>query len=196
MAQTFCSALHIWLLTCHTHKILHKQNNSAASTQGGFHYDAKLHSLYFFFHLFTSIFFLVLFCDLHFAFPLDSSSCYVFCSFYSGSSHQLCRDLSLLFDPALVNTSFKALPKEANGFPANQTLQAFLAANFGTAGSDFENAVPDDFSSEPENFLPNVTDPAIRQWALAVNDLWQDLCREVCTSYTICCFLSRSNMQP
>ena len=92
----------------------------------------------------------------------------------------LCRDLPLLFDPAVVNASFNALPKEANGFPANQTLQAFLSANFGTAGSDFETAVPDDFSSEPEGFLPNVTDPAIRQWALAVNDLWQDLCREVC----------------
>ena len=71
------------------------------------------------------------------------------------------------------------MPKESNGFPANETLQAFLANNFGMAGSDFESSVPDDFSSEPDNFLPNVTDPAIRQWALAVNDLWQDLCCEV-----------------
>ncbi|DBA96181.1 TPA: hypothetical protein ACH3X1_015660 [Trebouxia sp. C0004] len=88
-------------------------------------------------------------------------------------------DLPLLYDAATVNASFNALPKQSNGFPANQTLQEFLAANFGTAGSDFEAAVPDDFSSEPDNFLPNVTEPAIRQWALAVNDLWQDLCREV-----------------
>lgn len=90
------------------------------------------------------------------------------------------RDLPLLYDASIVNASFNALPTESNGFPANETLQDFLAANFGTAGSDFENAVPEDFSSEPDNFLPNVTDPAIRQWALAVNDLWQDLCREVC----------------
>ena len=89
------------------------------------------------------------------------------------------RDLPLLYDAATVNASFNALPKQSNGFPANETLQEFLAANFGTAGSDFEAAVPDDFSSQPDNFLPNVTDPAIRQWALAVNDLWQDLCREV-----------------
>ena len=93
--------------------------------------------------------------------------------------HWLCRDLPLLTDAATINASFNALPKEANGFPANKTLQAFIAANFGAAGSDFESAVPDDFSSEPEDFLPNVTDPAIRQWALQVNDLWQDLCREV-----------------
>ena len=92
--------------------------------------------------------------------------------------HLFCRDLPLLTDAATVNASFNALPKEANGFPANETLQAFLAANFGAAGSDFESAVPDDFSSEPEEFLANVTDPAIRQWALQVNDLWQDLCRE------------------
>ena len=91
----------------------------------------------------------------------------------------LCRDLPLLTDSATVNASFNALPKEANGFPANETLRAFIAANFGAAGSDFESAVPDDFSPEPEGFLPNVTDPAIRQWALQVNDLWQDLCREV-----------------
>jgi len=89
------------------------------------------------------------------------------------------RDLPLLYDAATVNASFNALPKQSNGVPANETLQEFLAANFGTAGSDFEAAVPDDFSSEPDNFLPNVTEPAIRQWALAVNDLWQDLCREV-----------------
>ena len=91
----------------------------------------------------------------------------------------VCRDLPLLTDAATVSASFNALPKEANGFPANETLQAFVAANFGAAGSDFESAVPDDFSAEPEDFLPNVTDPAIRQWALQVNDLWQDLCREV-----------------
>lgn len=87
--------------------------------------------------------------------------------------------MPLLRDAATVNASFNALPKESNGFPANQTLQEFLAANFGAAGSDFESAVPEDFSSAPEDFLPNVTDPAIRQWALQVNDLWQDLCREV-----------------
>ena len=91
----------------------------------------------------------------------------------------MCRDLPLLHDASTVNASFNALPKEANGFPANRTLQDFIAANFGTAGSDFESALPDDFSSEPEDFLTNVTDPAIRQWALQVNDLWQDLCREV-----------------
>ena len=89
------------------------------------------------------------------------------------------RDLPLLCDAAAVNASFIALSKESNGFPANATLQQFVAANFGTAGSDFESAVPDDFSAEPEDFLPNVTDPAIRQWALQVNGLWQDLCREV-----------------
>lgn len=89
------------------------------------------------------------------------------------------RDMPLLKDAAAVNASFNALPKEANGFPANATLQKFLAANFGAAGSDFESAVPDDFSAEPDNFLPNVTDPAIRKWALQVNGLWQDLCREV-----------------
>lgn len=89
------------------------------------------------------------------------------------------RDLPLLRDAAAVNASFNTLPKEANGFPANKTLQDFLAANFGAAGSDFESAVPEDFYAEPDNFLPNVTDPAIRKWALQVNGLWQDLCREV-----------------
>ena len=96
------------------------------------------------------------------------------------------RDLPLLYDAATVNASFNALPKQSNGFPANETLQEFLAANFGTAGSDFEAAVPDDFSLEPDNFLPNVTEPAIRQWALAVNGLWQDLCREVCYCKNCC----------
>lgn len=96
------------------------------------------------------------------------------------SSHACFRDLPLLRDAATVNASFLALPTEANGFPANATLQQFLASNFNLVpGSDFEAVTPDDFSSDPDGFLPNVTDTNIRSWALSVNDLWQTLCRQV-----------------
>lgn len=91
-----------------------------------------------------------------------------------------CRDLPLLRDAAAVNESFLTLPTEANGFPSNATLYQFLSQNFDLVpGSDFDEATPDDFSSDPEGFLPNVTDSDIRNWALSVNDLWQTLCREV-----------------
>lgn len=41
---------------------------------------------------------------------------------------------------------------------------------------------PVDFSSEPDNFLPKVDNETIREWGLAVNDLWNYLSREVTTS--------------
>ena len=92
----------------------------------------------------------------------------------------MCRDLPLLRDAAAVNASFLTLPVEANGFPTNATLYQFLSQNFNLVpGSDFDEVTPDDFSSDPEGFLPNVTDSDIRNWALSVNDLWQTLCREV-----------------
>ena len=92
----------------------------------------------------------------------------------------VCRDLPLLRDPSAVNASFLALPVGANGFPSNATLYQFLSENFNLVpGSDFDEVTPDDFSADPEGFLPNVTDPDIRSWALSVNGLWQSLCREV-----------------
>lgn len=45
--------------------------------------------------------------------------------------------------------------------------------------SDLQPANPPDFVAEPPNFLPNVTDPAIRRWALDVHSLWNLLTRQV-----------------
>ena len=76
--------------------------------------------------------------------------------------------------------AFAQLPKDSStGLPSNTTMQQFMATYFSPAGSDFDQISPSDFSSEPKGFLPNVTDPGVRSWALAVNDLWQDLVREV-----------------
>ena len=36
-----------------------------------------------------------------------------------------------------------------------------------------------DFVAQPPGFLPKVTDAAIRQWALDVHALWNELHREV-----------------
>ena len=76
--------------------------------------------------------------------------------------------------------AFDQLPKDSStGLPSNATMQQFMATYFSSAGSDFNQISPSDFSNEPENFLPNVTDQGVRSWALAVNELWQDLVREV-----------------
>ena len=76
--------------------------------------------------------------------------------------------------------AFDQLPKDGStGLPSNATMQQFMATFFASAGSDFNQISPSDFSSEPKSFLPNVTDPGVRSWALAVNGLWQDLVREV-----------------
>lgn len=45
--------------------------------------------------------------------------------------------------------------------------------------SDLQPANPPDFVAEPPNFLPNVTDPGIRRWALDVHSLWNFLTRQV-----------------
>eukprot|EP00891_Asterochloris_glomerata_P003247 jgi/Astpho2/3247/e_gw1.00052.22.1_t len=82
--------------------------------------------------------------------------------------------------PDVVLQAFDQLPKDSStGLPSNATMQQFMATYFSSAGSDFNQISPSDFSSEPKGFLPNVTDPGVRSWALAVNKLWQDLVREV-----------------
>lgn len=56
-------------------------------------------------------------------------------------------------------------------------LQSFVNAHFGEAGSDFDAYSPPEFVPEPEGFLPLVTDPGIRSWALQVHALWPYLSR-------------------
>jgi alpha,alpha-trehalase len=88
-------------------------------------------------------------------------------------------DLPLNTEPGQVEAAFNGLPRLANGSVDRPALVAFVNQYFGDPGSDLEEYVPSDFQQSPPGFLPNVTDPAVRQWALDVHGLWLNLSRRV-----------------
>lgn len=45
--------------------------------------------------------------------------------------------------------------------------------------SDLQPHIPSDFGPDPVNFLPEITDTAVKSWALALHHLWPQLCRKV-----------------
>ncbi|KAL3638313.1 hypothetical protein CASFOL_017684 [Castilleja foliolosa] len=58
-------------------------------------------------------------------------------------------------------------------------LKGFLKEYMDDAGEDLEYVVPADFEDEPKAFLPNVTSPTVRDWALEVHKLLKNLSRKV-----------------
>ncbi|KAK9807093.1 hypothetical protein WJX73_003834 [Symbiochloris irregularis] len=87
-------------------------------------------------------------------------------------------DMPALTSPSSIQANFAALTADTNGTLAVEDLQEFVNQHFGVAGSDFTRYEPADYSPDgPPEFLPLVTDPAIRQWALEVNALWPYLSR-------------------
>eukprot|EP00897_Mesotaenium_endlicherianum_P003011 jgi/Mesen1/2738/ME000169S01921 len=62
-----------------------------------------------------------------------------------------------------------------------EDVQSFLKSYFDEPGSDLEPHTPADFGSAPASFLPHVEGEA-RAWALAVHQIWLQLCRQVAAS--------------
>ena len=45
--------------------------------------------------------------------------------------------------------------------------------------SDLETCVPEDWVPDPAGFLPAISEPDVRAWALQVHALWTHLCLHV-----------------
>ncbi|EIE21836.1 glycoside hydrolase [Coccomyxa subellipsoidea C-169] len=48
--------------------------------------------------------------------------------------------------------------------------------------SDLDDHMPQDFNSDPCNFMPEIEDEEVKAWALALHCLWPQLCRKVADS--------------
>jgi alpha,alpha-trehalase len=97
--------------------------------------------------------------------------------FFQDSKHFV--DKPLTVSPATATAAFQALPQR-QGQPTkykNSTLLGFLQDNFGPPGSELTPAHADDFNATLPNFLPLVQSAPVRQWALDVHQLWNDLYR-------------------
>ena len=61
----------------------------------------------------------------------------------------------------------------------SDSFTRFLTLFFDEAGSDLLPFSPPDFRPNPPNFLPRVTDPSTRKWALHLHATWLQLARQV-----------------
>lgn len=78
-------------------------------------------------------------------------------------------DMPMKFDPEVVTANFNSL-----AIIDKDTLTQFLNDNFLPAGSDIVKYIPADYSTNPA-FLSELTDPNMREWASAINNLWLSL---------------------
>ncbi|KAG2442316.1 hypothetical protein HXX76_002402 [Chlamydomonas incerta] len=60
-----------------------------------------------------------------------------------------------------------------------KTLQGFIAANFGSPGSDLEAVLPAGWHEEPPAWLAGLPEEEARAFGGAVHQLWKTLCRQV-----------------
>ncbi|CAL8471668.1 g11210 [Coccomyxa elongata] len=85
-------------------------------------------------------------------------------------------DLPLNSAPSEV---LQAVKDENSKKPDAAPGQIEMQQHFRAAGSDLEPHIPSDFGPDPIDFLPEITDTAVRTWALALHHLWPQLCRKV-----------------
>ncbi|CAK9233574.1 unnamed protein product [Sphagnum troendelagicum] len=89
-------------------------------------------------------------------------------------------DLPLKYPVDTTAEAFSSLPRTLpSGTISSDTLQRFLEENFGIPGSDLVACRPQDYTTEPVDFLPGVCNPEARRWALKIHSLWLLLARRV-----------------
>lgn len=57
-------------------------------------------------------------------------------------------------------------------------VRKFLRGNFKDPGEELDKCTPGDWKKSPKKF-DHIHDPSYRQWAMELNELWKELCREV-----------------
>ncbi|XP_057826524.2 probable trehalase isoform X1 [Cryptomeria japonica] len=88
-------------------------------------------------------------------------------------------DLPLRFNLFQTRKAFRELCRLQDNSLSPDHLTAFINEYFDEPGSDVIIYTPQDFTVEPEGFLPGVKHPEIRGWSLQVHSLWKELCRKV-----------------
>ncbi|KAI1701129.1 trehalase domain-containing protein [Ditylenchus destructor] len=89
-------------------------------------------------------------------------------------------DMSLKDSPDNVRKAFhKRFPniKDVDQIDTDE-LKKFIASYFAPYDSELKNCTPSDHKQHPGKLM-TIMDPYMRKWALRLNNLWIDLCREM-----------------
>ncbi|OLQ08415.1 Trehalase [Symbiodinium microadriaticum] len=82
-------------------------------------------------------------------------------------------DRPLRVEPEEVLEAFRRLPDKQNA----EALRNFVETHFEAEGQELEPFVPADHQPNPPQ-LARLPDEALRQWAMALHQIWKDLCRK------------------
>ncbi|XP_061361632.1 trehalase-like [Gastrolobium bilobum] len=89
-------------------------------------------------------------------------------------------DMPLKLDLCVTEEAFDKLGRSGDGKVSVEELTCFIEEYFERAGDDMEPLEAEDFVEEPEGFLAKVEHPEVREWALKVHSLWNNLSRKMC----------------
>ncbi|KAI6190091.1 Trehalase [Aphelenchoides bicaudatus] len=88
-------------------------------------------------------------------------------------------DSPLLFKPDVILDEFEREFGNLNMSEIDpEKLNEFVEKNFDKPTSELTVCVPDDWHAEPKDIM-KIQDPTLRDWALKLNEVWKDLCREI-----------------
>ena len=87
-------------------------------------------------------------------------------------------DMKLKAKPAETLAKFDEFQKETNFTATKEQIKAFVEANFEEPGQEFEAWKPDDWHEKPQ-FVENIKDPKLKDFALGLNKVWLDLGRKM-----------------
>ncbi|KAI5655296.1 hypothetical protein M9H77_32483 [Catharanthus roseus] len=88
-------------------------------------------------------------------------------------------DMSLKHNLSSTIEGFNKIPRTENGSVLASDLNGFIEEFLEGADEDLVYVEPVDFVPQPEEFLPNVENSEMRDWALEVHSLWKNLSRKV-----------------
>ncbi|CAD6186790.1 unnamed protein product [Caenorhabditis auriculariae] len=124
--------------------------------------------------------------------PSNSNNSYIYCNgpilkavndmgLYNDSKTFV--DMPMLQDPAMVLSAFSSVfGNNSNSNNMSKVrLQTFIDQYFSAPGSELVVCTPSDWKPNPPK-LATIQDPKLRDWALQLNNIWKDLCRQVNTT--------------
>ena len=87
-------------------------------------------------------------------------------------------DRRLKYEPHIVHSNYRYMVEKYGPAPSKEEIGKFVDHNFDPPGSEFENWVPTDWVKDPVAF-ENITDPALKEYALELNAFWEQLGRKI-----------------
>jgi len=87
-------------------------------------------------------------------------------------------DMPMRNSSHVILDKFQRFMARTKNGPSKRQVEEFVSENFDEPGSEFEDWDPEDWTDSP-SVLENISDPAYRSWAAALNGLWKVLGRRI-----------------